>query len=192
MQRSFSSTSSLPLPTTSPTAAGGVGDNSGPPSIDTLFPMQMSLRHLKRTAVASVLLQNKIPGLASPVVLSILGDVLGRLLHNLAVRISHLESINPAALLLDLGLMLSVGGGSGFEDEVLANDLVRQRPFVLEQLEEFVREVESKPPKTNNNDLNNETSSSAAAFGALEATGMLPNGFKLTPSNTKIKRLAQL
>lgn len=184
MQRSLSSTSSLPGEPQGAAASGSVtGSNGVPPSIDSLFPMQMSLRHLKRTAVASVLLQNNIPGLASPVVLSILGDILGQLLQSLALRIAHLE-LDSTVLLLDLALTQSILG-SGAEEEVSGRDLLRQRPFVLEQLEEFVREVVSKPPKI-------PGERSCESFGALEATGMLPKGFQLTPSNTKIKRLAQL
>lgn len=174
MQRSSSATS---LPENSSSAGA-------PPSIDSLFPMQMSLRHLKRTAVAAVLLQNKIPGLASPAILSVLGDVLGRLIEGMALRMSRLQ-MNASALLWDVALMQSVMG-SGMEEEVLTGDLQRQRPFVLEQMEEFVEEVVSKPPK------NGADGAGAGAFGALEATGMLPQGFRLAPSNTKIKRLAQL
>ena len=146
----------------------------------------MSLRHLKRTAVASVLLQNKIPGLASPIILSVLGDVLSRLLQSLALRIARLE-VNSSALLLDFAL-LQASTGSGAEEEVATVDLLRQRPFVLEQLEEYVKEVVSKPPRTpqTSGEQNSES------FGALEASGMLPRGFQLAPANNKIKRLAQL
>lgn len=183
MQRSFSSSSSLPETNT---AAPASSSNPSVPSIDSLFPMQMSLRHLKRTAVASVLLQNKIPGLASPVILSVLGDALGRLLQSLAIRIARLE-LNSSALLLDFALLQSCMG-SGAEDEVPTEDLLRQRPFVLEQLEEFVKEVVSKPPRT----AQVTAQQSNESFGALEASGMLPHGFQLAPACIKIKRLAQL
>lgn len=173
-----------------------------PPTIDSLFPAQMSLRSLKRTAVASILLQSRIESLASPAVLSILSDLLTKIILKVAIRLSALSLsynisdpniYNSSYLLFDLALVFSCGLDSVFE--CLTDDLIMLRPYIFDQLVEYINEQISKPPRVPSvPSIVQSIQCSKSSFGLMEDFSFVPSGFQISPRPYKPpkQRLAQL
>jgi hypothetical protein len=157
------------------------------PQLDTLFPLKMSLRYLKRISISSILLENDITSANSGVIM-LLGDIISYFLTQISLKLSKFQNntnfIECGHLLLDISVILI----HSLTSNILLSDISMIRPVLFDNIIDFINEEKNKVAKKIKN--SDQKSPSNEAFGSLEHMGLVPVGFTLTSKRiTKSKKL---